>query len=99
MNVVRFKRSDPEIKGGATGATEQPDPPPRPLDLPGPRIWLATDLADFLRVKIGWIYKRTHKAASDPIPRCPGVGDLRFDTRSPAFQQWLARQLEEASRD
>jgi hypothetical protein len=63
------------------------------LNLPGPRIWKPKHLADFLGVSIHWVYKRTEAAADDPIPRIPGVGRLSFDTRSPAFQDWIGRQL------
>ena len=63
------------------------------LDLPGPRIWTPQDLAGFLRVKVSWVHRRTAKASPDPPPRCPGVGELRFDTHSPAFQSWIARQI------
>jgi len=63
------------------------------LDLPGPRIWQLDDLAKFLRVGKSWVYKRTQANAEDPPPRCPGIGPLRFDTASPAFQSWLRRQL------
>jgi hypothetical protein len=63
------------------------------LNLPPPRIWTPKDLADFLRVSVSWVHRRTSKASTDPPPRCPGLSDLRFDTHSPAFQAWLSRQL------
>jgi hypothetical protein len=63
------------------------------LDLPAPRVWKPKHLADFLGVSIYWVYKRTEAAAVDPIPRIPGVGRLSFDTHSPAFQEWMRRQL------
>ena len=63
------------------------------VGLPPPRVWKPKDLADFLGVSISWVYKRTEAKADDPIPRIPGVGQLRFDTHSPAFQAWIERQL------
>ena len=63
------------------------------LDLPGPRIWSPQDLANFLGMSIHWVRKRTESKAEDPIPRVAGVGRLRFDTHSPAFQQWPRRLL------
>jgi hypothetical protein len=63
------------------------------LDLPGPRVWKPKHLAEFLGFSVHWVYKRTASDAEDPIPRIPGAGQLRFDTWSPAFQQWIARQL------
>jgi len=62
------------------------------LDLPEPRVWTPKHLAGFLGVSISWVYKRTQSDADDPIPRVGGVGHLRFDTQSPAFQAWLRRQ-------
>ncbi|MGA9771049.1 MAG: hypothetical protein WBV94_18590 [Blastocatellia bacterium] len=59
------------------------------LRLPGPRVWEAKQLADFLKVKPSWVYNRTKGKAANKIPRCPGVGHLRFDTWSPAFQTWM----------
>jgi hypothetical protein len=63
------------------------------LDLPGPRIWKPTHLAEFLGVSVHWVYKRTEASADDPIPRVPGVGRLAFDTQHPDFQAWMRRQL------
>lgn len=63
------------------------------LDLPTPRIWTPKHLAEFLRVSVYWVYKRTESSAEDPIPRVAGVGRLRFDTQAPAFQAWMQRQL------
>lgn len=59
------------------------------LGLPGPRVWEVKQLADFLKVKPSWVYNRTKEDAANKIPRCPGVGRLRFDTWSPAFQAWM----------
>ena len=78
-NVIPIKRTDAA-------------PIPPPLDLPGPRVWTVKHLSDFLGVSVSWVYKRTEAAAEDPIPRVAGVGRLRFDTQSPAFQAWLRRQ-------
>jgi len=63
------------------------------LDLPAPRVWKPRHLAEFLGVSVHLVYKRTERNAEDPIPRIPGVGRLSFDTHSPQFQQWIARQL------
>ena len=63
------------------------------LELPGPRIWTAEDLAKFLRVSIHWVRKRTEKTADDPLPRMPGFRRIRIDTASPKFREWLNRQL------
>ncbi|HWN98692.1 MAG TPA: hypothetical protein VNS63_05415 [Blastocatellia bacterium] len=63
------------------------------LNLPAPRIWTPTHLAEFLGVSIHWVYKRTEASAEDPAPRVAGVGRLRFDTHSPKFQSWMRRQL------
>lgn len=67
--------------------------PSEELSLPGPRVWTPKQLAEFLRVSVSWIYKRTEAGAEDPIPRVAGVGRLRFDTHSPKFQSWMKRQL------
>ena len=63
------------------------------LDLPAPRVWTPKHLAEFLGVSVHWVRKRTESKAENPIPRVAGVGRLRFDTHSPAFQQWLRRLL------
>jgi hypothetical protein len=65
------------------------------VSLPEPRIWTPEHLARFLGVSISWVYKRTSEKADDPIPRVRGVGRLRFDTYSPAFLSWIARQLDD----
>jgi hypothetical protein len=57
------------------------------------RIWKPSDLAEFLRVSVGWVYSRTGPSAPDPIPRCKGIRRIRFDTASKEFQGWLARNL------
>jgi hypothetical protein len=62
------------------------------IELPPPRMWGPKELARFIRVSVHWVYKRTEREADDPIPRVHGVGRLRFDTHSPAFQAWLRRQ-------
>ena len=61
------------------------------LALPGPRIWRLKDLAGFFGFTMSWAYKVM--SSDDPPPKCPGLKRPRFDTHSPAFQQWLARQL------
>jgi hypothetical protein len=63
------------------------------LNLPGPRIWIPQNLADFLGVSVSWVHKRTMANAEDPIPRIKGVGNLRFDTANAQFQEWIRRQL------
>jgi hypothetical protein len=63
------------------------------LNLPEPRVWAPQHLADFLGVSVSWVHKRTMASAEDPIPRIAGVGNLRFDTASPLFQDWMRRQL------
>ncbi len=54
-------------------------------------IWTVQDLADYLQVSKGWVYKRTGKNWPDPIPRCPGIGKPRFNTRSVEFLGWMER--------
>lgn len=55
------------------------------------RIWTPVDLAEYFGFSITWVYRYTSPKAEDPIPRCAGIGRLRFDTQSPAFQAWLDR--------
>jgi len=76
-----------------TRSTNSSQPSVPALDLPPPRVWKPRHLAEFLGVSVHWVYKRTERNAEDPIPRIPGVGRLSFDTHSPAFRQWIARQL------
>jgi hypothetical protein len=40
---------------------------------------------------VSWVYKRTTPQADDPIPRIRGVGQVRFDTWSVVFQNWIHR--------
>jgi hypothetical protein len=63
------------------------------LELPGPRIWKAQDIASFLRVSVSWVYKKTEAKSADPIPRIQGMGVIRCDTHSPAFREWIAKHL------
>jgi hypothetical protein len=63
------------------------------LNLPAPRVWTPKHLAEFLGVSVSWIYKRTMEGAEDSIPRVQGIGRLRFDSESPAFQDWMRQQL------
>ena len=58
-------------------------------------IWSAQQLADYLGVKISWVYQRSGPKCTDKIPRCPGIGVLRFNTTNPAFLNWLERQVGE----
>ena len=55
------------------------------------RIWTPQDLAEYFGFSVHWVYKQTASNAADPVPTCPGVGRLRFDTQSPLFQAWLDR--------
>lgn len=64
------------------------------IQLPPPRIWKPQDLADFLRVSVSWVYKKTGPKAPDPIPRIKGMGVIRCDTHSPAFREWIQRYID-----
>jgi hypothetical protein len=68
--------------------------PERFRELPSPRIWTPKNLADFCGFSVHWVYKKTQSDCSDPVPRCKGMRQIRFDTKDPKFQEWLARQLE-----
>jgi hypothetical protein len=48
-----------------------------------PHICTIQELAKYLNVSIWWL--RRHKP-----PRCPGIGRTRYNTRSRAFEEWLA---------
>jgi len=48
-----------------------------------PHICTIQELATYLNVSIWWL--RRHKP-----PRCPGIGRTRYNTRSRAFEEWLA---------
>ena len=56
-----------------------------------PKLWMPEDLADYLSVPVGWIYKRTRKSGPEMIPHIKLGKYLRFDPASSAFQDWLAR--------
>lgn len=56
-----------------------------------PKLWMPEDLAEFLSVPVGWIYKRTRKNGPEIIPHIKLGKYLRFDPASSAFQDWLAR--------
>ena len=56
-----------------------------------PKLWLPEDLANYLGVPVGWIYKRTRKDGPETIPHLKLGKYLRFDPESLAFQEWLAR--------
>lgn len=73
---------------------EQPEIPERFQHLPEPRIWTPKHLADFCGFSIHWVYKKTQSDCTDPIPRCKGMRQIRFDTYDPKFQMWLSRQLD-----
>jgi hypothetical protein len=55
------------------------------------KLWMPEDLADYLSVGIGWIYKRTRAHGPEMIPHIKLGKYLRFDPASSAFQDWLAR--------
>lgn len=61
------------------------------------------DLAEYLNVPVGWIYKRTRKTGPEMIPHIKLGKYLRFDPASSAFQDWLARHgvagVEDAASD
>ena len=57
----------------------------------GPKLWMPEDLADYLSVPVGWIYKRTQRHGPEMIPHIKLGKYLRFDPSSPAFQEWLTR--------
>ena len=56
-------------------------------------IWTVEDLAAFVGYSVHWVYKQTKKESSDPPPRCPGIKELRFNTRDPRFREWLERRI------
>ena len=56
-----------------------------------PKLWMPEDLADYLSVPVGWIYKRTRKNGPEMIPHIKLGKYLRFDPGSSTFQDWLAR--------
>lgn len=55
------------------------------------KLWMPEDLADYLNVPVGWIYKRTRKGGPEMIPHIKLGKYLRFDPTSSTFQEWLAR--------
>jgi hypothetical protein len=57
-----------------------------------PKLWTPDDLADYLSVPVGWIYKRTRKNGPETIPHIKLGKYLRFDPAWSAFQDWLVRQ-------
>jgi hypothetical protein len=63
------------------------------IELPPPRMWHKQHLADFLDVSVSWVEKRLERKAENPIPRVPGMYQVRFDTQSPAFQSWMREFL------
>jgi hypothetical protein len=66
---------------------------------PQKRIWTPADLAAYFGFSVHWVYKNTSPKADDPVPRCPGIGRLRFDTQSPSFLAWLERHTVDNSED
>lgn len=55
-----------------------------------PRLWTPEILANYLRVPVGWIYKRTRRNGPEMIPHIKLGKYLRFDPDSHALQDWLA---------
>jgi len=51
------------------------------------------ELAAILGVEVGWIYRRTSRKATDPIPHCPGIGRLKFNPRDPKLRAWIERNF------
>lgn len=51
------------------------------------------ELATILGVEVGWIYRRTSRKATDPIPHCPGIGRLKFNPRDPKLRAWIERNF------
>lgn len=56
-----------------------------------PKLWTPEDLAEYLNVPVGWIYKRTRKNGPEAIPHIKLGKYLRFDQESVAFRDWIAR--------
>ena len=54
------------------------------------RFWTPEDLANYLGVPIGWIYKRTRKNGPELIPHIKLGKYVRFDPESQALRVWLA---------
>lgn len=46
------------------------------------RLWMPEDLAEYLNVPVGWIYKRTRKTGPEMIPHIKLGKYLRFDPAS-----------------
>jgi hypothetical protein len=54
------------------------------------RLWTPEDLAAYLGVEPGWVYRRTGPKSKKRIPHLKMDGKLiRFDPESPLFKQWL----------
>lgn len=53
------------------------------------KLWTPEDLADYLGVQVGWVYKHCRKNCPDRIPHIKLGKYLRFDPESEAFQMWL----------
>ena len=54
------------------------------------RFWTPEDLANYLGVPIGWIYKRTRKNGPELIPHIKLGKYVRFDPESQTLRIWLA---------
>ena len=54
------------------------------------RLWTPEDLAAYLGVEPGWVYRRTGPKSKKRIPHLKMDGKLiRFDPESQLFKQWL----------
>jgi hypothetical protein len=58
-------------------------------------LWKPQQLAEFLGVPISFIYDRTCRGASDPIPRLKIGKYIRFDPD--AVRDWLERHCDSLS--
>jgi hypothetical protein len=54
------------------------------------RFWTPEDLANYLGVPVGWIYKRTRKNGPELIPHIKLGKYVRFDPESKPLRVWLA---------
>ncbi len=55
-----------------------------------PKLWTPEDLAEYLGVTVGWVYKHCRKNCLDRVPHIKLGKYLRFDPESSEFQDWLA---------
>jgi hypothetical protein len=57
------------------------------------------DLAEYLCVRVRWVYDHTKGTCPDPIPHIKLGKYLRFNSESPEFLAWLNRQSNQAGVD